>query len=595
MQESNFRFFNISVFISIVVLISFAYYHAINFMPRKFVLNIYSQYPISFWIIILLLYILILIFGIINYDKRNIFILAITALYLIPFIMVTGYYLPNRGDDLSHLGEIRYIIRKGHFLFFNPYPATHVLIGIVVQITNIYDLSLIHLSFPLLSLLFILGIYMITREILAIGNIKSNNILIHSLLIPLLYIYYLAEYHITLRPHQITFIIFSFVLLIILKYFESKKQNYFILLIIFSIFLVIGHLFVAVAFFLAILAIIISFSIANRENIFKLIIGYKNLILLNITFIVLWIIYNYTIYGSFSDFLTLFIKGTPVGVMLVTENLIGGRFTIDEIVVRGVLLYLGRYVYMLALFVFSLIYCLANSKIRKKIFSDKLIRELILLLLLFGGIQTSFFLIPFSKHNPQRFLNLNIVIYIFIPLLIYFFNRLSQYNMKVLVLLAIALISSYVTSLFSFFPSPLIYQPNNAVTYAEINGMDWLDKYKTNLNIRDFSGEFVYRYYTLKDGFFYTREYNQEIMKNRYSRYGADKSKYMDHLLYYKYKSFPLRNYYIVLTTKIIKSYLELPKWKEINRLNRQDLIKFYNDCKVNKVYSSQDINIFKT
>jgi len=140
----------------------FTSHYAIDFYD----ISIYSELPISMWILLILSLLIGLIstsYNLMSYTGLNIyyklgFFLVVNvclAVILLPTLL--GYQYVSHGDHLTHLGYAKYIFNNGHIYDVDLYPLIHILLYEVSSITNTsldMDLNLIGPIFYLFFILF---------------------------------------------------------------------------------------------------------------------------------------------------------------------------------------------------------------------------------------------------------------------------------------------------------------------------------------------------------------------------------------------------------------------------------------------------------
>jgi len=590
--NKKLEFINISLHLLIPILLLFSISYLMIFRPSGYELNLFSTYPIFFWIILIILYLFVLAFGILNKRKIIIYLLIFTILYLLIFTISSEYVLSSRSDDFSHIGEIINIERVGKISDNNIYPISHIYFSIIKSISSIDIIQLKNLLYPFLSLLFVLFSFCIVNNYINKHRKNITNKFLYIIL-PFLFIYFLAEYHFTIRPHFFAFIIFPVSILLVDKYLERREKRYFILFAIMSIIMPMTHPLFGFTFLGTIVIIILVKYLFVIRNISRLRSSIR-LILISIIPTLTWYIYNKSIYDVLSRRIQQFFFEIGPSVGSRTFNLLNiGNFTFFELFSRGILLYLGRYLFLgLILVLYFIKMANYRKKNRKKLVLNNLIKELFLISILLIFWQLFFIIGPLTSHNPQRFINLNISIFFMLPLVIMItLIHFSKKNQKIIFSI---IIICQITSTMIVFPSPIIYQPDTSLTSNEIYGMNWFEKTKNNLNIYEFNGQLVDRYYDYLEGFNPT-ENKKYVRESKFFIDSVTNGSGLTRLLYDKYENFPIKNYYIVLTSFGIEPYLNIEKWKNTGKLYQEDIEHFNNDNNIIKIFISKDIILYKS
>ena len=129
-------------------------------------LDIYSSTPVLTWVFIFLAILCgtgIIINEIVNkgYRTRRIWLLGLLILVLSHFSILYIPYIRNYitwgGDNLSHWGLIKDVLKTGHFSAVNYYPVTHSIISQFILITNTPIQLVANLSTAFFSAFFILS------------------------------------------------------------------------------------------------------------------------------------------------------------------------------------------------------------------------------------------------------------------------------------------------------------------------------------------------------------------------------------------------------------------------------------------------------
>jgi len=381
----------------------------------------------------------------------------------------------------------------------------------------------------------------------------------------------------------------------LLNYFQNKEKTYFIIFLISAIIIPLSHPIFGFTFIGTIFAIfLVKYITTKRENFkFK---SFWRLLVISILPTTTWLFYNLASHQKVSFIIARMISNEAPSVALRTVGLLSiGNFTIFELLSRGILLYLGRYLF-LGIIIICYIYFKYKfgKKHDKKNFSESVIKELFLIILLLSILQLFLIIGPISGHNPQRLININISIYFLIPLIAIISLKILSYTKKTIGIVIFVLILCQITSTMIIFPSPMVYQPDNSLMINEVQGLNWFDEHKSNLRIDDFQGQLVERYYDFKNGFTESEE-KITLMKNEKIIEGITNSSNMNRLFYDNFMHFPINDFYLVLTSAGVEPYLSIDKWQETGKLYESDIEHLNNDIEVNKIYQSMNINFFKT
>ena len=153
-----------------------------------------------------------------------------------------------------------------------------------------------------------------------------------------------------------------------------------------------------------------------------------------------------------------------------------------------------------------------------------------------------------------------------------------------MILLVILLTGTWGLSLFGTFDSPNIFRTNVALTYNEVEGMEWFYQARESENVIVPLSQ-IGRFHDLFD-----------------DGYSDKRIGIPDHFGYdTQNKNFAQINLelreqvYIVIQTIDELLYQKVPGYIEVHRYNESDFKRFRNDPSVNKIYNSLNIEIFKS
>jgi len=186
--------------------------------PVGYIVDIYSAFPFDFYLGFIFCY-FVASFLVLNGKKIiGVSILCLNHLEILLIPYKLGYYSMGRADDMSYIGEYLQIANSGHFANWDIYPATHI-IGASVSIISGLETNFTSFIIPILfSFIFIMGIYLFSREMLPYPCIKS-------LVIVSSFILYLGIYNFLNVPHALFFAFIPLYLFVMYCYFNSKKHN----------------------------------------------------------------------------------------------------------------------------------------------------------------------------------------------------------------------------------------------------------------------------------------------------------------------------------------------------------------------------------
>jgi len=214
---------------------------------HSYELNIYSQFPIYFWVLLLfsLFSACIVVFYSKNSNKIHYGLVLIVFIHLliIALPIFRGYFIEGRADLQTHIGtvkEIQFLAQVPESLF---YPAVHLLAVIQLEILDL-SISPIHpisLSFQFIKI-FIYLIYAMSLYLLGKMVFKDSNKPIKFFVIlglPLIY----GFSSIFNNPNGFAFFFLPLTFYLFFKsaYVESHRCSYAILFVIIMTFVIISH------------------------------------------------------------------------------------------------------------------------------------------------------------------------------------------------------------------------------------------------------------------------------------------------------------------------------------------------------------------
>ncbi|MCQ1535235.1 hypothetical protein FTO70_05935 [Methanosarcina sp. KYL-1] len=553
-----------------------------NVQPVGYVVDIYSMLPLSFYLGLIICY-LVATFLVLNGMKKvGTLILCLNhfEILIIPYML--GYYSMGRADDMGYIGEYLHIATSGHFGSWNIYPASHI---IGASISVISDLEAHETSFiiPIIfSFVFISGIYLYSRELF-------SNSCIHSLVLVSSFILYIGIYNYLNVPHALFFAFMPLYLCYFYKYLgRYNDTSYSIIFVLMTLLIPFTHPFIVYFLFVVFLFHLIPKYISSSNiEVLKIpkIKVYSYLILI-VSFI-FWYIYSEIIIIRFEKSYVSFINRITEPVFVeTTDKLAKLNFDFFDYIQLFSFFY-GRYLIPTLIILISIIY-LYFRKDLLKVNTLKNYPYLLTFYLLLLIIQMILLLNPIISHQPDRVMNLNFVVYAQIPLfacalyLLFLENSKSLYK-----LLIVCGILSFIwtLSLFGCLDSPNVYRTNVALTHNEVQGMDW--------------------FYEVKDESIVSAPMSQinrfqAILGDQERRYGQNNT--ADHFGYLNSSGNFMdvnlglgKGTYVIILTIDELLYQEVPGYKAVGRFTKEDFDRFRNDKSVNKIYDSVNIEIFKS
>ena len=358
-NERNRIFTTLSIICFILLLRNL--YLLIFIQPVGYVVDIYSMFPLSFYLALIVCY-FVAAFLVLNGEKiLGVLILCLNhfEILIIPYML--RYYSMGRADDMYYIGEYLKITTSGHISNSDIYPASHI---IGSSLSMICSLEAHYVSFiiPIIfSFLFIAGIYLFSRELFPDSCI-SFLVLVSS------FILYLGTYNFLNVPHALFFSFTPLYLWIISKYAKRYHYTSFsIIFVVMTLLITFTHPFVIFFLFLYFLFHIISRFLTGLNmgilQIQKIKISSFSVLIISYMD---WFINNDTLMTYFRVYYKNFInKITDPVYFETTEKLAKINFDFFDYL-RLFSFYYGRFVFPTFIIILSGIYLYFNKNLLKE-------------------------------------------------------------------------------------------------------------------------------------------------------------------------------------------------------------------------------------
>lgn len=569
---------------------------------NQYEFSIYDVFPSYLWlciIISIILSILIIFISIFSVQENNKYwlwgvinlIISNSILFFMPY--VRGYYLYGRGDVLTHIGHIKDILLSGHVGDTNVYPILHILSSYLILIPNISLNDVTFLVMPLLSVFYIISIYLLARELFE--NDKNVLLVLAFVSLPIFGSTYTA-----FAPFVLAFLMTPFV---IYTYFKSRTTNkriveFSIIALIMLFFVIYAHPLVFLALIIIIISLEFTFRLFKNNHISKIKLfenepisikkfkGSSNLIIIGII-----------AFFSWNAYLSLVIKNfTTVYLSIIGETMQSQFSSYSSVLTMGkptlyqfLTLLFNRYGQLFVFGVLSLIVVFYSVKKRKMSFYQifLLIGVLIFSILSLG------LLFGVSLFDYSRMYMFAIIFaIILVPVLIYELVNNTKFNQinkkKILSVTLISLIFISYFSIFNLYFSPITKTDNQQVTKSEFNGM------KTFFSIRDTSMAIMGL--GIPQSRFYDAIYGIDQFRK-----GVSSASYIippDHFGYNNSTS--ISDYYksprYLMLSELDRKYYNLypeENLREKLRYNQTDYANLELDQGAQKMYSNGNLEIF--
>ncbi|NPE27571.1 hypothetical protein HNV12_06225 [Methanococcoides sp. SA1] len=491
----------------------------------------------------------------------------------------------GRADDMTYIGEYLHIVNSGYFASWDIYPASHI-VGAGISIVSNIEPHLVSFIIPIVfSFMFIVGIYLFSRNLFPDTDITS-------LVVVSSFILYLGTYNFLNVPNALFFAFMPFYLYVLNSYTGYHHKNilsFSIIFILITLMIPYTHPFI-VFFVLIIILFHVVFNITRNHKVIELHIPKLNInsfIILCVAFSS-WFFYQgrllNDLYRSINNYINQI--GRDPTAFWAAEKMIQVHFGIFDYL-HLLMFFYGRYIIPSVFIFISFIYLYYNKTIinnnRFKYYQYTLILYAVFLI-----IQLIFLFNPVIAHQPDRIMNLNFVVYAQIPLFaialyIIFLNRTkSIYN----ILMVCAILASIWTiSFFGAFDSQNVYRPSSALTYNEVQGMSWFSDSKGDYPV-SMSLDQTNRYPDILG--FSRSEWTIKRVPPNFG-YGSENNTFNE--VYFDSGYDDYNKGYLAITSLSQLIYKEVPK--KSPTFIEEDFMKLSNDSSVNKVYDSFNMDIF--
>jgi hypothetical protein len=558
----------------------------ISTSPQGYSVNIYSQMPSQYWIILFATYLLgttlILSTTRDSFKKIGVGILGLNYIIFLLFPHILGYYVLSRADDISYLAHIIFIVKTGHINIEDIYPAVHIFYAQVSLMTGIEPSTLAMLLPAFFSIVFACGILVFSKVF-----IKEKCFI--YILVPVTLIFYLRYMHFSLAPHYCFYTLMPVFLYILYHYLTGAKNNYQwnILAIIFILIIPMGHPFISI-FVIFVLA-----SLLLIKRFLKMDIRYAgDLLVMLVVMTLAWFINCFYLLKSFKALYTSFIQHAISPVAKQGTNLIAKvslLVTPKDILVTAIFLF-ARYIIAFVI-IFAAFIMVFRDKQGKLSFKKEY--KYLLACFVVLGIADAFFIFnPFLSHTIARITTLNYFVYPMIPLLALslYLLFLKKQSMIYSVLVSVILACVFSLSVYGALPSPKIFDSNSSVVYNEVAGMRWLfDKKGGNPMMAVLDPQAGPRFCDLFYG--WTEKRTRE-----------DVGDYIvpDHFGYEGSDQFRIKDRYVLIMGWAEHLYTDVLVYTNVNkdiltRFKTDDFSRFKDDSNVDKVYNSLNIEVYKS
>jgi len=554
------------------------YFH----QPLGYVVDIYSVLPLSFYGASILCYLISSVVllseqGLVR--KFGILLLVLNHLTILSIPYMLGYYSMGRADDMSYIGEYVHISRTGAIDVWDIYPGSLILGAVLSTISGLPANGAAFVMPVVFSFVFIGGLFLCCRFFL-----KEDRMVNFAILSA--FILYLGPYNFLNVPHALFFAYMPLFIFILSRYIKKPGFATAALVLIPTILVPFMHPFIVLFVFVLLLVLVLFGKILNQfihGNYWR---ANRPLVVLFTAFFA-WFIYCDTLLGSFGRSYRGYLQRTTEPVLFETADKLA-RINVDLLKMMKLLfVYYGRYVIPLLIIGIALIlFYLKREEISE--FLKNRMHFLLIFYIMFLVAEAVLFLNPVFSHQPDRLTNLNFIVYAQVPLfalaLSVIFLQSKSFNRQT-VLLLILLTGTWGLSLFGTFDSPNIFRTNVAMTYNEVEGMEWFYEVRDAENIIVPWSQ-IGRFHDLFD----TEKTDKRIRIPDHFGYDSSHRSFADiHLN-------TVQQSYVILMTYDELLYQEVPGYLEVGRYTVGDYARFRNDQSIDaKIYDDLNIEIYST
>jgi len=552
------------------------YFH----QPQGYVVDIYSVLPLSFYGASILCY-LISSFVLLSDQgimrKTSILLLILNHLTILLIPLMLGYYSMGRADDMSYIGEYVHISRTGAIDGWDIYPGSLIL-GAALSIVSGLPVNGAAFVMPVIfSFMFIGGLCLCCR--LFLKEDQLVNIAILSA-----FILYLGPYNFLNVPHALFFAYMPLFIFILSRYIKKPAFATAVLVLIPTILVPFMHPFIVLFVFALLLVLVLFGKILNRlihGNYWR---ATRPLVVLFTAFFA-WFIYCDTLLGSFGRSYRGYLQRTTEPVLLETAEKLA-RINVDFYKMTKLLfVYYSRYFIPIIIISIALILVYLKRDKISQILKNRL-HFFLIFYIMFLIAEAILFLNPVFSHQPDRLTNLNFIVYAQVPLFVLALSVLflqSKSLNRQTIFLFILLTGTWSLSFFGTFDSPNIFRTNVALTYNEVEGMEWFYGVRSSEStVVPFSQ--IDRFHDLFD------DGRPDHRIRTPDHFGFDSSPL-------SFSDINLENElqaYVILLSLDEFLYQEVPGYMEVGRYTATDYTRFRNDPSVDaKIYDDLNIQIY--
>lgn len=557
---------------------------------RTYELSIYESTPACVWG--LLIFSMIIAFAVIisqiirsEHNISWLWIVDILILFLNRIIIEwMGYirgYVTLSGDQMTHVGFCKDIIISGHISPDNFYPITHILLSSINIIAAIPILVLTDYGTGLISLFYLISIYVLSKELLSNKKFQILSLVFGAMV-------FFNGCELFLMPNRWSAFFIPISLYIFLKVRKVKSIAWIILLIVCliltSFFHPLSSLFLIMTF-LIIGIVLFLIYVVQEKNISLSQLG-KHIPIIEICILslslLLWIMSFNLFDANIQQFYSAII-GRDVPNFLGNMNLSISKLGLN--IMQFISLIINMEGPTCIFIILSLFAFITLVKSRKFLKSEKILFALFIVVGVTGFLYMS--TIFNLLHGMSSILGERLIIYVSIlmPLFVGYVtvsitsndkNRMLKYAVIILLILCASILS-----IFSLYSSPKILSPGDQVTNSDVQSAGWALSNKGNANLTSIVST-PWRYAHLIYGY----DIGKTLISYRIftlNHFGYDKNSTVEESLKEKR--------YIMINS--IDRIVYATVWAPVGRFNENDFERLRADNTANKIYSNGDSNVW--
>ena len=571
-------------------------------------INIFNAYPWYFWMFIVLSIFtgsLALIKSAMAKTQNNYWISGFGVILLSNFILLTiptirNYLIFGRGDVLTHIGWIKYIIANGNF-GSDIYPILHIIGAETYYFTGITVDSITMVIYPIFSIFYILSFYLLYNEVL-----KDKSKVILAMVFTSIMV--MGTAHTSFAPYSLSLFVIPIFLYLYIKERTNPKWSFKLLLLIATLFLILFHPLTTVLMLLSI--VIFEFSMYINIRLNKPDETYsKNfsyiLIVLIITSLFLWKQYYYLIENGFATFYSFLVTGESPNLQNTLTLISKANF--NDLIYSTIFIY-GNWLIIFFASIISIYYLIkkniGSTHLRNifHIFSNLEVYEIFAVVgFLFFSIISILVYFKLQIFGFTRVVEFAIIFSNFLMFSLFYFiinnkNKiLNNNNFGKILLISIIILPIICFSTLNLYQSPLELTPNAQVTSSEVNG---IQTFFTDRN----SSTHVLELGISKDRF-YSAIYGEQADKygqdvNILNLSNVSRTQPIDHFGFDNNTTlgkFYNNSVYLLINQIGFESYPVLyPGYQNIWRFTPQDFVTLNDSNQTMLIYNNGNLQIYK-